>query len=219
VKSPAVRPVPQGEEELAISTIVLAFADDPVARWTWPHSRDYLDGMPKLVRAFGGNSFAHGAALCIGEYDGAALWMPPDVHPDEEKLGEALQSTVEPSRHEEVFSTFEQMAKFHPEEPHWYLPLIGVDPAHQGKGLGAALLSQVLERCDHERTQAYLESTNPRNSSLYLRHGFVALGEVQAGASPKLILMLRSPRKRLTHRSPRRPGFRSASRAAPNARW
>lgn len=194
MESPAVRPVPQGEEELAVATIVLAFADDPVARWTWSRSRDYLDGMPKLVRAFGGNSFAQGAALCSGDYAGAALWMPPGIQPDEEKLGQAIQSTVEPSRHEEVFYTFEQMAKFHPEEPHWYLPLIGVDPAQQGKGLGAALLTQVLERCDRDGTQAYLESTNPRNITLYLRNGFVPLGEVQAGSSPKLIPMLRKPR-------------------------
>ncbi len=44
-----------------------------------------------------------------------------------------------------MFSMFEQMDALHPQEPHWHLPLIGVDPAHQGKGIGSALLSHILD--------------------------------------------------------------------------
>ena len=86
------------------------------------------------------------------------------------------------------------MAKHHPREPHWYLPLIGVDPAHQGKGYGDALMANALERCDRDRAPAYLESTNPRNISLYRRHGFEPIGTIQAGSSPLLVPMLRRPR-------------------------
>jgi ribosomal protein S18 acetylase RimI-like enzyme len=89
---------------------------------------------------------------------------------------------------------FEQMAKYHPEEPHWYLPLIGVDPVHQGKGHGDALMAHALSRCDRDRVPAYLESSNPRNISLYVRHGFVALGSIQAGSSAQIVPMLRRPR-------------------------
>jgi hypothetical protein len=54
-----VRTITADAEEAAIATLVLAFVADPIARWTWPHSRDYLAGMPHLVRAFAGNSFTH----------------------------------------------------------------------------------------------------------------------------------------------------------------
>ena len=103
----------------AIDTVVLAFAADPVARWTWPQSRQYLAAMPRLVRAFGGRAFTHAGAYCTDEYIGAALWLPPGVHPDEEAMGEVMQSTVSPSLRDEVFATFEQMAKYHPSQPHW----------------------------------------------------------------------------------------------------
>jgi GNAT superfamily N-acetyltransferase len=191
---PMVRTMTSVDEPSAIATVVLAFAADPVARWTWPHSHQYLGGMPRLVRAFGGRAFAHGGAFCTDEYVGAALWLPPGVHPDEEGLGDVLQSTVSPSLREDVYATFEQMAKYHPGEPHWYLPLIGVDPAHQGKGHGDALMSYALQRCDRDQVPAYLESTNPRNIPLYRSHGFEPLGTIQVGSSPALVPMLRRSR-------------------------
>jgi len=190
--SPTVKRVNEADEAAAIDTIVLAFAADPVARWTWPKAQGYLAAMPQLARAFGGNAFAHGSAICTDA--GAALWLPPGVHPDEEKMGEVMQSTVADSKRGDGSALFEQMAAYHPEEPHWYLPMIGVDPAHQGQGHGDALMSHVLGQCDRDGVPAYLESTNPRNISLYLRHGFVVLGTVQAGSSPPLTPMLRRPR-------------------------
>jgi GNAT superfamily N-acetyltransferase len=192
--SPTVRTMTAADEGPAIDTIVLAFAADPMARWTWPHSHQYLAAMPRLVRAFGGGAFAHAGAYCTDEYAGAALWLPPGVHPDEEGLGDVTQSTVSASLREAVFAVFEQMAAYHPSEPHWYLPLMGVDPAHQRKGHGDALMSYALERCDRDHAPAYLESTNPRNVSLYQRHGFEALGKIQVGSSPPLVPMLRRPR-------------------------
>ena len=108
------------DEGPAIDAIVLAFAADPVARWTWPNPHQYLAAMPRLVRAFGGNAFANGGAHCIEGYAGAALWLPPGIHPDEDKLLAVMQSTA-PSPHcDDVLSTFEQMAQYHPSEPHWY---------------------------------------------------------------------------------------------------
>ena len=41
---------------------------------------------------------------------------------------------------------------------------------------------------------AYLESTNPRNISLYRRHGFEPLGEIRSADSPLLVPMLRKAR-------------------------
>jgi GNAT superfamily N-acetyltransferase len=64
---------------------------------------------------------------------------------------------------------------------------------HQGRGHGAALLRYALERCDRDGVAAYLESSNARNVPLYERHGFVAMGSIQAGSSPTVIPMLRRP--------------------------
>lgn len=91
-------------------------------------------------------------------------------------------------------AVFERMGSYHPQEPHWYLPLIGVDPTHHGQGYGSALMQHALLSCDRDHTPAYLESSNPRNIPLYQRHGFEALGTIQARASPPLFPMIRKPR-------------------------
>jgi ribosomal protein S18 acetylase RimI-like enzyme len=86
------------------------------------------------------------------------------------------------------------MGEFHITEPHWYLPLIGVDPAQQGRGYGSALLRHALAACDSAGLPAYLESSNPRNVPLYERHGFEIIGVIQSGSSPEMPAMLRKPR-------------------------
>ena len=189
-----IRSVHSDEQQSAIDTIVLAFSTDPVARWCWPEPRDYLAGMPSFVKAFAGAAFDNDTAFSTRHFAGAALWLPPGVHSDEDALTELIERTVSEEVRTDLYGVLAQMGGYHPEEPHWYLPLIGVDTLHQGKGYGSALLEKSLERVDAENLKAYLESTNPKNVPLYQRHGFEVLGTIEVGSSPPLFPMLREPR-------------------------
>jgi ribosomal protein S18 acetylase RimI-like enzyme len=189
-----VTTVAPSDAERAVAVIVLAFGGDPAARWTYPDPHDYLTHFPAVVRAFGGGAFAAGTAHRVGQFAGAALWLPPGVHPDESAMGAALERGVAAARLNEIGAVFERMRSYHPREPHWYLPLIGVDPARQNQGHGSALLRHALALCDRDRAPAYLESSNPANISLYERHGFVVLDTIQVGSSPRISPMLRTPR-------------------------
>jgi ribosomal protein S18 acetylase RimI-like enzyme len=191
---PAGETATASDEPSAIAVMTLAFSADPVARWSWADPQRFLEHFPTFVKAFGGKGFAHGSAYCVDGYAGAALWLPPQVEPDEEALGALFQRTVPEDLQDDVLALLEQMGRYHPSEPHWYLPLMGVDPRHQGKGLGSALMRHALVPCDRDQTLAYLESTNPKNIPLYERHGFELLGTIQAGSSPPLFPMLRRPR-------------------------
>lgn len=190
----SIRTTTAADEASAIATVVLAFSTDPVARWCWPDPNQYVENMPGFIRAFAGGAFEHNGAYCSNDHAGAALWLPPNVHSDEQALGDIMQRTLSDETRNDLFAVFEQLAGYHPAAPHWYLPLIGVDTLHQGKGYGSALMNYALEKCDREHLPAYLESTNPRNISLYKRHGFEELATVQAGTSPPFVPMLRGPR-------------------------
>jgi GNAT superfamily N-acetyltransferase len=182
------------EAEQAVATITLAFAADPVARWSLADPAGFLKHFPAIVRAFGGRAFEHGTAHQAGGFAGAALWLPPGVEPDEEALAAIFEEAVGPELKGEVYAVLEQMEKNHPTEPCWYLPMIGVDPTRQGQGLGSALLRHALARCDSDGLPAYLESSNPANVGLYERHGFATTRVIQAGSSPPIRAMLRKPR-------------------------
>jgi len=203
------------DERPAIETLVLAFATDPVQRWATPHPHQYIAATRRFVRAFGGGAFAHGVAYCTNEYAGVALWLPPGVHPDRDPLRELVASTASPAAREEYPAIVEQQAQYHPTGPYWYLSLVGVDPAYQGRGHGDALMAYALERCDRDKLPVYLYSTNPRNISLYRRHGFELLGTIQAGSSPPFLPMLRRPRRGRQPRPDRQP--RSRADGLPNA--
>ena len=182
------------DEASIIEVLVRANWEDPAARWVWPDSQQFLTHFPSFVRAFGGKAFTHGSAYYVDGYVGAALWLPPDVHPDENALIALLQQTVSGQIQKDFFPVLEQMGRYHPIEPHWYLPLMGVDPSQQGKGFGSALLQHTLMQFDRNNKIAYLESSNPRNIPLYKRHGFELLGTIQIGTSASIAPMLRRPK-------------------------
>ena len=61
--------------------------------------------------------------------------------------------------------------------PHWYLQIIGVDPAYQGLGFSSRLLRPMLARIDRERMPCYLETEVVRNVTIYRRFGFEVVSE------------------------------------------
>lgn len=182
------------DEAHIIDVLVRANWADPAARWVWPDPQQFLMHFPSFVRAFGGKAFADRSGYNLDGYIGAALWLPPDVHPDENELVTLVQRTVSEQIQNDIITVFEDMGRYHPNEPHWYLPLMGLDPSQQVKGFDSALLQYTPIQVDHDNKLAYLESSNPRNIPLYKRHGFELLGTIQSGTSPSIAPMLRRPR-------------------------
>jgi GNAT superfamily N-acetyltransferase len=189
----SIKNATSADAKRCLAVLTLAFGGDPPCRWAWPEPQQYLEAFPLFAQAFGGGAFDLGTAYYHAGYLGVALWLPPGATPDEESLAQVIKDTVADGLKDVMFSMFEKMDFYHPREAHWHLPLIGVDPAHQGRGIGIALLNHVLKLCDGQKVLAYLEATSPRNVPLYERHGFEALGSIQVADSPPIVPMLRKP--------------------------
>lgn len=123
----------------------------------------------------------------------AALWTPPGVRADEEKLVEQFGIHGDDALLEAAFPQFLEIGAWRPEEPHFYLHLIGARDEARGVGLGSVLLERVLAVCDAEQTPAYLEASTPRSAALYERHGFERLGAIDFAPGVTLHPMLRTP--------------------------
>jgi ribosomal protein S18 acetylase RimI-like enzyme len=192
---PIVKTAKESDEAGVIDVLKIAFVADPATRWVWPDPQKYLSHFSSFAKAFGGKAFEYESAHYVGNYSGAALWLPPNVYPDVDLLTALLQSSGSDESKKDGPEIFEKMSRYHPHEPHWYLPLLGVDPLHHGKGLGSALIQHVIGMCDRDNKSAYLESSNPKNIQFYERHGFELLGTIQVNTSPPIFPMLRKPSK------------------------
>jgi GNAT superfamily N-acetyltransferase len=186
--------VQKGDRSRAISSIVSAFANDPVERWLYPDPMQYQERFAQFVAAFAGEAFDQQTVWTLGDFQAVALWLAPGAGVDGTALVTVLAETVAPEQHQDTFSVLEQMDQAHPTFEHWYLPWLGVVPDAQGSGLGGQLLGHGLAIVDQSHLPAYLETPNPRTIPFYERHGFVVTAESQAGTCPPVTSMVRDTR-------------------------
>jgi GNAT superfamily N-acetyltransferase len=190
-----IRRLGNDEIEEGIPPVVAAFASDPIVRWFYPELERYERFGARLVRSFAGRAFEHRTAFSVEGYRASALWFPPGVHIDEDAMGALVEESLTPSEIEDKGAFLEKQAAVHPHGPHWYLPMIGVDPSEQGRGLGSALLEYSLQIVDEDGLFAYLEATSPRSRDLYEHFGFEIIDMIQAGDSPPMWPMVRPSRR------------------------
>jgi ribosomal protein S18 acetylase RimI-like enzyme len=197
-----VRPARRGDIPALARVLGRAFQDDPVMSWVQPDTERRKAALPGLFGALTRHHFLAGrgseVALSDDGVEAAALWDPPGgwLQSPREQLAmlpgvvRAFRGRLAAGR-----TLTDLMKANHPEEPHWYLAIIGSDPSVRGKGFGNALMKSRLDRCDAEYAPVYLESSNPVNIPYYERFGFEVTGEIELpDGGPSLWPMWRAPR-------------------------
>ncbi|MEW2387628.1 GNAT family N-acetyltransferase [Streptomyces venezuelae] len=179
-------------------TLALAFDDDPMMRWFFPDEAAREMGLGRYFATLLTRQYVrHG--LCEHTSAAASFWVPPGAQdkalPDAETLAEL--SEILGDRASLYRESVAAAAEHGPEEPHWYLAVLGADPAVQGQGHGSALLRSGLARADEAGLPVYLESSKPANLPVYEHFGFTVLGEARLpDGGPTLWPMRRAPRPR-----------------------
>lgn len=141
----------------------------------------------------------HGEVNVVRRRDrivGSASWIPPGGMPRSKSrevniyLG-CARALVTGRNRRTGLALLSAVEKHHPREPHWYLPVLGVDPICQGEGIGSALLLHRITLCDRAGEPMYLETQKPENVPYYERFGFKVQREVAVPKSPTVWLMWR----------------------------
>lgn len=174
------------------------FGEDPVMSWVFDEPRRH----EKLLALFG--FLAGEVSVPLGATylaDGAcAVWTPPGTPEWPDEVGERFVEQVAPVCTAEELERLGLLdattAEHHPTGDHWYLGELAARSSTRGRGLGTALLEASLARVDADGLPAYLESSNPRNVTLYLRHGFEVTGTIELPGGPSMTAMWREPRPR-----------------------
>ena len=194
-KQPRAASIVGGTDLDTVAEIITrSFADDPV--WG-PAYGSALGGGPGAIwRLEVEAAMRLGWTWLSAGGEAAAVWIPPGA------------STFDPAetRAYLVFlrqllgGTFDRVAALHerfeaaaPEEPHYYLSLLGTHPDQRGHGHGMRLLADTLALIDAEAMPAYLESTNPANNARYERVGFEITGGFEGYAPGSVVTTMWRP--------------------------
>lgn len=184
-----------------VDVLTTAFADDPVQRWLFAPAADPDAGRRALFEIFVEDYFWLGHLHVVADASGlagAALWSPPDRDVLQGDRVQDLFEALVPHLGDELVVRLGELARAHehrPAEPHLYLGVLGVDPARQSCGHGAALVASTLAECDRTGLVAHLESSNERNIPFYERHGFAVAAAYRCGGDgPLMTMMTRPPR-------------------------
>ncbi len=175
-----------------------AFAGDPLFEWISRPGTKRAEGLERFfswlleVRAI-----PYGEVWLAEDRSVAAAWLPPDVPATTGRIRDQLPllpmflRLCGVPRILRGAAVADAMEKHHPAERHYYLAFIAVAPRLQGMGLGSAMLEATLGRADAAGLPAYLENSNPRNTRLYERHGFMVRRNIAPRGAPPLLAMWR----------------------------
>jgi ribosomal protein S18 acetylase RimI-like enzyme len=161
----------------ASAVLARAFLDDPAWTWLLPDPARRRQVLPWLFR-LGFDVTSADVWATEGEVVGAARWLAPGRPPvrlsaslralalTPLRLGASTLPFLAYGRAVEALRT--QVAP----TAHWYLAGIGVEPARQREGIGAALLQPGLQAARAAGIPAVLLTNLEANLSFYERHGF-----------------------------------------------
>jgi ribosomal protein S18 acetylase RimI-like enzyme len=195
---PAIRRTTPADIPVLAAVLARAFFDDPVATWAWKPDRLRMAALERFQATRMRQLIVHEEVWCSVDRACAALWAPPGHwHSTLKETAELVPCFLRPrlvGRMPLVALGWEKLERGHPREPHYYLAVLGTDPAAQGRGIGSAVLQGVLEQCDRDGVGAFLESSKESNIAYYARHGFRVTEEVQLLRGPSMWRMWRDPR-------------------------
>jgi ribosomal protein S18 acetylase RimI-like enzyme len=181
-----------------------AFFDDPAFVFTFPEDATRRERLAWLMGIGIGYGSRFGeVATTAGPMMGHAVWLPPGETAMSPDRMSAVGFEEAPTRMGEDalarFGGFMELMSSHHDRlvpmAHWYLMILGVDPDHQGQGVGSSLIAPTLARADTGGLRCYLETAKERNLAFYRRHGFEVRHEENIpGGGPPVWMMVREPR-------------------------
>jgi ribosomal protein S18 acetylase RimI-like enzyme len=190
------RPATKKDVPQMAQAMVKAFAREPFHQWMVPDAEAWSKKAPKYFNSYIKLIRRDGYADTVDGGHGAALWLSP------EKPGGGMLSRFQVpfvlwrlagQKFTDVMSVIPLIERHRPQDPHWYLDVLGVDPAYGRTDVGSALLKHGLERCDRSGQSVFLDTLSESNVRLYEKHGFEVTAQFSLPSNLPIWTMVRQP--------------------------
>jgi GNAT superfamily N-acetyltransferase len=177
------------DADTVIRVLVDAFRNDPMwGAWAFPARRSREANRRAVFAAFVSGALRYPVTWIAPGDTAVAMWIPPGgtglTARQEVELEVELRVRVGAEEAERILHALDLFVALTPTEPHYYLSLLGTDPAHAGRGLGSQLLAHTLRVVDAEGAAAYLDCADDL-VPLYHRHGFRVIGSITLPGGPR----------------------------------
>ncbi len=196
-----IDPLTRADEPASVGALTAAFVEYPLLVLLCPNAKR----RPRVTAAFGRFLF-RSAVRCGGAFgtaDRAAVvcsWPAGREWPtrwDTLRTGALAFAWAMGWRATRLMTRlereFDAARATHVPGPHCYVPLLGVRPEAQGKGLSRAVMQPVFERADHAGVPVYLETVPEVNVAIYQKLGFELVGHRELTARLPNWEMVRRP--------------------------
>jgi ribosomal protein S18 acetylase RimI-like enzyme len=185
----------------AAEMIARAFQNNSLTVHFFPDASERRDKLSYLFQFMISYGLLYGEAYATSpNLEGLAVWLPSEEARvtrregvGDEDLSRLLKMERKAAAKWRAFDDYvSSLHKRHVPFRHWYLELLGVDPAYQGKGYASTLLKAMFTRIDKERLPCFLETDEKRDVSIYQHYGFRVVEEgVAPGSEVTVWAMLR----------------------------
>jgi GNAT superfamily N-acetyltransferase len=202
--APEIVRIAKNQIDVVAGILARAFHSDPPMVYAVPDAAERARILPSMMKTFVTYALMFGDPFTTaGKPEAVALWLPLDEFDTPERDRQAGIDRIPEilgagnfARLMHIANIAERFHKTTARGPHLYLQFLGVEPQHQGNGLGSALLRPMLARADADGMRCYLETFQPKNVPLYKKHGFeIAVEEVESNSGIRGWAFLREPRK------------------------
>jgi ribosomal protein S18 acetylase RimI-like enzyme len=184
---PSIIPLPSHQQQTASGVLSRAFFNDPLMLYYLPDPARRARVLPYLMRVSLRYCLFYGQVFTTLGLDGMACWLPPG-HTAMGILGllRAGMGVLPPNlgwealrRLRQVEPAIDRIHRACVPGPHWYLMLLGVEPARQGQGIGGSLIALVLAKARAAGLPCYLETMTELDVAFYRKHGFKVVFEIE----------------------------------------
>lgn len=202
----------------ACQSAVAALEDDPFYRTICVADKGYGVSYRATLAQYFAYSIQEGRAIGRSIHppdnpaSGVAVWLLPQGPEIKERAMHNKQAFLKATLTTEGCANYYRILEFMGakaktlvDEGAWYLSIIAVDPAAQGRGLGGKLLEPTIAETDHASATSYVETFNPRNISFYQRLGFTIKGRfTEPTSGAEYTVMVRCPMTKAERQTVRR---------------
>ena len=182
-------PLKKSQIDQSVRVLTATFADDVMWKAILPNTDERNRVMPTLWRGVIAYCQRYGIVNTTPDVTGIAAWAKPGhAHPTlwkQIRTGFLLSRSVllmSKESRDRFLRIMKQIDGLHRQlmpQPHWYLWALGVDPAHQGRGIGGSLLAPTLARARKAGLPCYIETQTEDNVTFYRKQGFELLHEAE----------------------------------------